>query len=65
MFEFTPSFITQMGWDILEEINKVLENGWTIHELSNGFEIDFKKVYDLYLIDPTPDLFFLNLVAER
>jgi FkbM family methyltransferase len=65
MFEFTPSFITQMGWDILEEINKVLKNGWTIHELSNGFEIDFKKVYDLYLIDPTPDLFFLNLVAER
>lgn len=65
MFEFTPSFITQMGWDILEEINKVLDNGWTIKELGTGFEIDFKKVYDLYLIDPTPELFFMNLVAER
>lgn len=65
MFEFTPSFIDQMGWNILEEINNVLESGWTIHELSNGFEIDFKKIYDIYLNDPTPDMFFLNLVAKR
>jgi FkbM family methyltransferase len=63
LFEFTPSFIIQMGWDIEDEIYKIENSGWEIKDIL-GNPITLSDVYRNYLIDRTPENFFVNLSAE-
>lgn len=64
LFEFTPNFIIEMGFSVEEEIKNIIDSGWTIKNL-NDEVIDIYEIYNQYTKDPTPENFFLNLVAER
>ena len=64
LFEFTPNFIIEMGFSVEEEIQKIIDSGWTIQNLNKEL-VDINQIYKQYLVDPTPEQFFLNLIAER
>lgn len=64
LFEFTPSFIEQMGMSVEKEISRVISTGWQIKTINNQ-PISLYDIFDQYLNDPTPNNFFMNLIAER
>lgn len=64
LFEFTPNFIIEMGFSVEKEIKNIIDSGWVIKNLNDQL-IDIYEIYNQYLNDPTPENFFLNLVAER
>lgn len=64
LFEFTPSFIEQMGFNVKEQIDSVLSAGWSIKNLNNDL-VDLNEIYSQYLVDSQPQNFFMNLVAEK
>lgn len=63
LFEFTPNFILQMGWSIEDEIESISKTGWNITDIF-GNKTTLEDVYRMYKSDPTPENFFINLVAE-
>jgi FkbM family methyltransferase len=63
LFEFTPNFILEMGWYIKKQISNIEDRGWVIKDIL-GNPTSLYKLYEEYMVDSTPENYFVNLSAE-